>query len=93
MWTRGSYPGAIAYVYTNDNQVKIYLCKPFFTLSKASRAGTIVHELTHEIVKTNVRPQYRREYYYQQALSLAKYSPRYAQNNADNYSQYAESRK
>lgn len=78
-----------AYVYP-DQPYKVYLCKSFWTAPVSgtdSRAGTIVHELSHFNVVAGTDDL---GYGQANARNLAKTDPVKALNNADNHEYFAE---
>lgn len=78
-----------AYVYP-DQPYKIYLCKSFWTAANTgsdSRAGTIIHELTHFNVVAGTDDL---GYGQGNARNLASTDPVKALNNADNHEYFAE---
>ncbi|MFM1702590.1 M35 family metallo-endopeptidase [Aeromonas salmonicida] len=78
-----------AYVYP-DQPYKVYLCKSFWTApvtGSDSRAGTIVHELSHFNVVAGTDDL---GYGQANARNLAKTDPVKALNNADNHEYFAE---
>lgn len=78
-----------AYVYP-DQPYKVYLCKSFWTAPVTgtdSRAGTIVHELSHFNVVAGTDDL---GYGQANARNLASTDPVKALNNADNHEYFAE---
>lgn len=78
-----------AYVYP-DQPYKVYLCKSFWTApvnGTDSRAGTIVHELSHFNVVAGTDDL---GYGQANARNLASTDPQKALNNADNHEYFAE---
>lgn len=78
-----------AYVYP-DQPYKVYLCKSFWTAPVTgtdSRAGTIVHELSHFNVVAGTDDL---GYGQANARNLASTDPQKALNNADNHEYFAE---
>jgi peptidyl-Lys metalloendopeptidase len=78
-----------AYVYPNQ-PYEIYVCKYFFrasTLGRDSKAGTLVHEMSHF---NNVAGTEDYEYGESNCLWLAQNYPSYAVKNADNHEYFAE---
>ncbi len=78
-----------AYVYP-DQPYKVYLCKSFWTAPVTgtdSRAGTIVHELSHFNVVAGTDDL---GYGQTNARNLASTDPVKALNNADNHEYFAE---
>lgn len=78
-----------AYVYP-DQPYKVYLCKSFWTAPVTgtdSRAGTIVHELSHFNVVAGTDDL---GYGQANARNLASTEPQKALNNADNHEYFAE---
>lgn len=80
---------AYAYVYSNQ-PYRIYLCNAFWAAPNTgtdSRAGTIVHELSHFSVVAGTN-----DYAYGQsaAKSLARSNPSRAVRNADSHEYFAE---
>ena len=78
-----------AYVYP-DKPYKVYLCKSFWTAPVTgtdSRAGTIVHELSHFNVVASTDDL---GYGQTNARNLASTDPVKALNNADNHEYFAE---
>ena len=85
----GPYADAYAYVYSNQ-PYRIYLCNAFWAAPSTgtdSRAGTIVHELSHFSVVAGTG-----DYAYGQtaARRLARTNPSRAVRNADNHEYFAE---
>jgi peptidyl-Lys metalloendopeptidase len=83
------YADAYAYVYSNQ-PYRIYLCNAFWAAPSTgtdSRAGTIVHELSHFSVVAGTN-----DYAYGQAAAknLARSNPSRAVRNADNHEYFAE---
>lgn len=83
------YADAYAYVYSNQ-PYRIYLCNSFWAAPNAgtdSRAGTIIHELSHFSVVAGTN-----DYAYGQtaAKRLARTNPSRAVRNADNHEYFAE---
>lgn len=79
-----------AAVLPDDDPLAIYFAIPFFSLNDQgpdSRAGTIVHELTHQ--KT-VGSTSDHAYGQPAAKKLASQEPGKARRNADNYQYYLE---
>ena len=77
-----------AYVYLKDGKYLIYLGKHFWNASlygRDSKAGTIVHELSHEEMYTDDH-----KYGEIKAKDLAKNAPLKATGNADNWEYFAE---
>ncbi len=82
---------AYAYVYTNQ-PYKIHLCNAFWTapnLGIDSKAGTLVHEMSHFTVVAGTS-----DYAYGTSACqrLASSNPKKAINNADNHEYFAETR-
>lgn len=78
-----------AYVYP-DQPYKIYLCRSFWSAPNTgtdSRAGTIVHELSHFTVVAGTDDL---GYGQSNARNLASTDPLKALNNADNHEYFAE---
>ncbi|MGY3856960.1 M35 family metallo-endopeptidase [Aeromonas intestinalis] len=85
----GCQQSYFAYVYP-DQPYKVYLCKSFWTApvnGTDSRAGTIVHELSHF---TAVAGTDDLGYGQGNARNLASTDPQKALNNADNHEYFAE---
>ena len=83
------YADAYAYVYSNQ-PYRIYLCNSFWAAPNTgtdSRAGTIIHELSHFSVVAGTN-----DYVYGQtgARNLARSNPSRAVRNADNHEYFAE---
>jgi peptidyl-Lys metalloendopeptidase len=83
------YADAYAYVYSNQ-PYRVYLCNAFWAAPNTgtdSRAGTIIHELSHFRVVAGTS-----DYAYGQtaAKSLARSNPSRAARNADNHEYFAE---
>ncbi|MDK2124537.1 M35 family metallo-endopeptidase [Parachitinimonas caeni] len=81
--------GTYAYVYPNS-PYKIYLCGAFWSAPNTgtdSRAGTIVHELSHFTVVAGTDDH---AYGQSAAKSLASSNPDKALDNADNHEYFAE---
>lgn len=83
------YADAYAYVYSNQ-PYRVYLCNAFWAAPNAgtdSRAGTIIHELSHFTVVAGTS-----DYVYGQtgARNLARSNPSRAVRNADNHEYFAE---
>jgi peptidyl-Lys metalloendopeptidase len=83
------YADAYAYVYSNQ-PYRIYLCNSFWAAPSTgtdSRAGTIIHELSHFSVVAGTN-----DYVYGQtgARNLARTNPSRAVRNADNHEYFAE---
>ena len=83
------YADAYAYVYSNQ-PYRIYLCNSFWAAPNGgtdSRAGTIIHELSHFSVVAGTN-----DYVYGQtgARNLARTNPSRAVRNADNHEYFAE---
>jgi peptidyl-Lys metalloendopeptidase len=83
------YADAYAYVYSNQ-PYRVYLCNAFWAAPNTgtdSRAGTIVHELSHFNVVAGTS-----DYVYGQtgARNLARSNPSRAVRNADNHEYFAE---
>lgn len=83
------YADAYAYVYSNQ-PYRIYLCNAFWAAPNAgtdSRAGTIIHELSHFTVVAGTS-----DYAYGQtaARRLATSNPSRAVRNADSHEYFAE---
>jgi len=84
----GEEEDTFAYVHSGANERKIYLGGAFWGAKIEgydSKAGTIIHELTHELHDTE-------DHVYGQdgAKKLAKTNPLKATTNADNYEYFAE---
>jgi peptidyl-Lys metalloendopeptidase len=80
---------SFAYVYS-ARPYKVYLCRAFWNanvLGTDSRAGTIIHELSHFNVVAGTDDIAYGQY---GAKSLAHSSPTQALNNADNHEYFAE---
>nr|WP_050716753.1 M35 family metallo-endopeptidase [Aeromonas tecta] len=85
----GCQQSYFAYVYP-DQPYKVYLCKSFWTApvkGTDSRAGTIVHELSHFNVVAGTDDL---GYGQANARNLASTDPQKALNNADNHEYFAE---
>jgi peptidyl-Lys metalloendopeptidase len=83
------YADAYAYVYSNQ-PYRVYLCNSFWAAPSTgtdSRAGTIIHELSHFSVVAGTN-----DYVYGQtgARNLARTNPSRAVRNADNHEYFAE---
>jgi peptidyl-Lys metalloendopeptidase len=83
------YADAYAYVYSNQ-PYRIYLCNSFWAAPNAgtdSRAGTIIHELSHFSVVAGTN-----DYAYGKtaARNLARTNPSRAVRNADNHEYFGE---
>jgi peptidyl-Lys metalloendopeptidase len=83
------YADAYAYVYSNQ-PYRVYLCNAFWAAPSTgtdSRAGTIIHELSHFTVVAGTS-----DYAYGQtaARRLASSNPSRAVRNADNHEYFAE---
>lgn len=84
-------PNASAYAYVYSNQpYRIYLCNAFWAAPNTgtdSRAGTIIHELSHFTVVAGTN-----DYAYGQAAarSLASTNPSRAVRNADSHEYFSE---
>jgi peptidyl-Lys metalloendopeptidase len=82
-------PGTYAYVYPSS-PYRIYVCGAFWgapTQGTDSRAGTLVHELSHFTVVAGTRDH---AYGQSAALTLARSSAERALDNADNHEYFAE---
>lgn len=80
---------AFAFVFTND-PFKIFLCNAFWTAAVTgtdSRAGTIVHELSHF---PDIKGTEDHAYGQIDAAALARSNPELAVNNADSIEYFAE---
>ncbi len=83
------YADAYAYVYSNQ-PYRVYLCNSFWAAPSTgtdSRAGTIIHELSHFSVVAGTN-----DYAYGQSAArrLARTNPSRAVRNADNHEYFAE---
>jgi peptidyl-Lys metalloendopeptidase len=83
------YADAYAYVYSNQ-PYRVYLCNAFWAAPNTgtdSRAGTIIHELSHFTVVAGTN-----DYAYGQSAAkrLARTNPSRAVRNADNHEYFAE---
>ena len=74
----------VAYVI-HGGDVHVYLCPEFWKKDGSGKAGTIVHELSHEA------PFYSKDHVYGRSASnsLASSEPAKAMENADNYKYHA----
>jgi hypothetical protein len=83
----------VAFVPGASN-TNVYLCPAYFNLDRfanpgtLSRVGALIHEIAHIAVGAN-RPLPNREYYFHDAIDLARSSPFLATLNADNYRLFA----
>lgn len=80
-------PGAVV-AYTYFGSTVVYMCDGYFTAPTTgtdSKMGTIVHEMSHAVARTEdiVYGQYK-------CRQLAASNPKQATNNADNYEYFAE---
>jgi len=83
------YEDTYAYVYAGEEENNIYLGGAFWVANKEgldSKAGTIVHELSHLLHDTE-------DHHYgpAESKSSAKDDPETATTNADNYAHFSES--
>ncbi len=83
------YDNTYAYVYQGQKENNIYLGGAFWVAANAgidSRAGTIIHELTHHLHGTDDH-----HYGAESSKDSAKNAPATATTNADNYEHFSES--
>ena len=82
------------YGYTHKDTTTIFLCRKYFEADltgEDSKMGTIVHELSHAVARTDdVKLEGRSQYGKRKCRRLAKEHPEEAVRNADNYEYFAE---
>ncbi len=86
---RSDYEDTYAYVYSGQKQNDIYLGGAFWVAANEgidSRAGTIIHELSHHLHDTEDH-----HYGEENSKESAKNTPEKATTNADNYEHFSES--
>ncbi len=86
---KSEYDDVYAYVYSGQKENNIYLGGAFWvaeTMGIDSRAGTIIHELTHHLHNTEDH-----HYGSSDSQTSAKKTPAKATTNADNYEHFSES--